>query len=360
MTFRNSQLKLPYVETPLIPSLYLSEVTGAQVYLKLEMVQPSGSFKSRGLGNLVYQTIVNAPPGTDLHFFSPSGGNAGCGTAYAARQYGKKCTVCLPTISNPTMVERIRKTGARVVIHGKTIAEADHHLRTVLMPNCKERAVYCHPYNDPVVWEGNSSLATELVKQYSDLAPYEGDSDSEGSDLSLPDDDRPLSRRPDAVICSCGGGGLYNGLVQGFDKTGWHDVPIVAVETEGCAALNQSLAAGGEQIQIETPSTIATSLSTMNVTKETIANAMRTDRKTYPVQVSDADAAASCIYFARDHKLLIEAACGTALAPLYNGKIKEILPNLNQDSTLVVIICGGTSVTWDILMSYSKTFNVPL
>lgn len=360
MTFQNPHLKLPYVNTPLIHSLYLSDITGAQVYLKLETVQPSGSFKSRGLGNLIYQTILNSPPSTELHFFCPSGGNAGCGAAYAARQYGRKCTVCLPLVSNPIMVERIRKTGARVVVHGKTIAEADLYIRQVLIPNCKETAVYCHPYDDPLVWDGNSTVATEIVNQYSDITRYNDGSDSEYSDLSLSEDELPLGRHPDAVICSCGGGGLYNGLVQGFDKMGWRDVPIVAVETEGCAALNQSLAAGGEQIQIKTPQTIATSLSTQNVTKETIAHAMRTDRKTYSLPITDADAAASCIYFARDHKLLIEAACGAALAPLYNGKIKEILPNLTKDSTLIIIICGGTSVSWEILESYSRTYNVPL
>lgn len=356
--------RLPYVETPLIPSLYLSELTGAQVYLKLELVQPSGSFKSRGLGNLVYQTVSKAPPGTQFHFFSPSGGNAGCATAYAARQYRQKCTVCLPTSAPTLMVERIRKTGAKVVVHGDYIADSDRYIKETLIPACRETAVYCHPYNDPLVWDGNSTIATELVSQFEGSQGTD-DSSSDVSDLSISEDGTICSSdrgatKPDAVICSVGGGGLFNGLMQGFERHGWGDVPIVAVETEGCAALNKSIISGGEQVQIARPQTIATSLSTVNVTRETIDYAMSKTRTTHSVVVSDEDAARACISFARDHKLLIEAACGTALAPVYNGQLKSIMPNLTPDSTVVVIICGGTAVNWEILDGYSKKFSIPL
>lgn len=353
-------LKNPYVDTPLIPSLYLSELAGAQVLLKLEMVQPSGSFKSRGLGHLVQHTVANAPPGTRFHFFSPSGGNAGAATAYAARQYGQKCTVCLPKSVNKTMVDRIRKTGANVVVHGDFIADSDRHIKEVLIPECEETAVYCHPYNDPLVWEGNATIAAELVNQFTGPAGRDDDSDTSSLDESghsCP----PPPARPDAVICSVGGGGLYNGLCQGFEKAGWSDVPIVAVETEGCAALHASIAAGGSQVQLAAPRTIATSLATVNVTHQTLAYATSKSRgPTHSVVVSDADAAGACISFARDHKLLIEAACGTALAPIYNGTLKDILPDLTPTSTLVVVICGGTAVTWDILESYSRQFGIPL
>lgn len=355
-----SSLRLPYVETPMIPSLYLSELTGTQVLLKLELVQPSGSFKSRGLGNLVYHTVLNAPPGSQFHFFSPSGGNAGCATAYAARQYGQKCTVCLPTSANPIMVERIKKTGANVVVYGDFIANSDKYIREVLIPACQETAIYCHPYNDSLVWNGNSTIASEIVSQFNSSSD---DSSSDKSDLCIDDEDMPISivsNKPDAVICSVGGGGLYNGLIQGFAKHGWSNVPIVAVETEGCAALNQSISSGGIQVEITKPLTIATSLSTPNVTRETIDYAMDKTRETYSVVVSDADAAHACINFARDHKLLIEAACGTALAPLYNGDIKKILPGLNASSTIVVVVCGGTAISWNILEEYSKKFGIPL
>ncbi|VVT47023.1 uncharacterized protein SAPINGB_P001505 [Magnusiomyces paraingens] len=458
-----SSTPLPYIETPLVPSLYLSELTGANVYLKLELTQPSGSFKSRGLGNLVYKTITGkntavAPhlahtptgsfpgaPANYYHFFSPSGGNAGCATAYAARQYLQKCTVCLPTTSNPLMVDRIRKTGATVVVYGATIAEADAHIRNVLIPSCKEVAVYCHPYNDTLVWEGNSTVATEIVKQLephlaaaqftpppssltttsniqisskslevpqqsatlptpstspkfnsvssssvSNLLPSPNASSLclASNNIPPPSSSSPSLSSKVIAICSVGGGGLYNGLGIGFSLAGWSDVSLVAVETEGCATLNQSINAGGKQVEIPAPKTIATSLSTISVTRETIDYAMGSrptsfgplpclnesssssllsssnsnaspTGKTHSLVVSDREAAEACIRFAHDHKMMVEAACGTALAPLYNGKIKEAFPNLSKDDTIVVVVCGGTSVSWDILKGYSETFDIP-
>lgn len=324
---------IPYLETPLVPSLYLSDQIGAQVVLKLELIQPSGSFKSRGLGNLVYRTVSSAEPGTKFHFFSPSGGNAGCATAYAARQYGQKCTVCVPSTTSLAMIARIKKTGATVIPYGNYIADADKYLREALMPNSQERAIYCHPYDNELVWEGNSSLATELFEQFN-------------------------GNKPDAVVCSVGGGGLYNGLVQGFTKVGWNDIPIVAVETEGCASLNMSLQTG-TQVYLESPNTIATSLSTATVTKQTIEYA-RHVQPTHSVVISDREAAEACINFANDHKLIIEAACGTALSPLYTGKINQILPDLRADSVVVVVVCGGTAVNWNVLEGYSKKFGIPL
>jgi len=282
---------------------------------------------------LVYQTLLNAPPGSKFHFFSSSGGNAGCATAYAARLYGQKCTVCVPLATPPAMVERIRRAGATVVVHGKYIAESDKYVREVLIPNSTEPSVYCHPYDNELVWEGNATLATEIVNQMKDI-------------------------KPAAVVCSVGGGGMYNGLVQGFAKADWNDVPIVAVETEGCATLNQSLKAGGTQVFFDRPTTIAKSLSTSSVTRETIDYAMK--RPTHSVTVTDAQAAGACIEFANDHKLLIEAACGTALAPLYSGMMNDVLPDLTPESVIVVVVCGGTSVSWEILEEYSKEYSIPL
>lgn len=361
----SSTSHLPYIQTPLIPSLYLSELTNTQVFLKLETAQPSGSFKSRGLGHLVRQTIINhqSNPETtqQLHFFSPSGGNAGCATAYAARQYNQACTVCVPASTSAAMVERIRKTGARVVVHGQFIADADRHVREVLMPACNhagnEKAVYCHPYDDKLVWDGNETIAHEIVAAFGGPGPVTGyDSSSEESDLEEPLYSGP---RPDAVICSVGGGGLFNGLTQGFTNHGWHDVHLVAVETDGSSALSQSLSTN-THVHLAHPRTIATSLATSTITKETLYHFNSKPSRTHSLVVSDHDAAAACIAFARDHKLLIEAACGTALAPLYNGSLRDLVPGLREGAVVVVVVCGGTNVGWEMLRQYSEEFGIEL
>lgn len=451
---------LPYTESPLLHSLYLSELAGAQVFLKLENTQPSGSFKSRGLGNLVYQTICGnnpkaplsaeiknsgsgLPPPNYFHFFSPSGGNAGCATSYAARQYNQQCTVCLPKTANPIMVDRIRKAGANVVVHGDTIAESVEYIKQVLIPACTSVAVYCHPYNDELVWQGNSTIMDEMYKQLTGSKNSEESAVSTAAvdnikaglkksvrpniipiptpsaspTISLPVDLPPSpnsstfslstpsttpssttstppssSSAPAAIICSVGGGGLYNGIVQGLVRHNWTSTNVIAVETEGCAALNLSIESvknGGPSIQIAKPATIATSLATINVTDESIKYALgnglvgkaggnrglhdeRAESRaavqsqqeqlfptTHSLVISDKQAAQSCINFVHDHNMLIEAACGTALAPIYNRTIKQVLPDLKKDDKVVVVLCGGTAISFGILKEYADRFGIP-
>lgn len=435
-----SSYNLPYTESPLLHSLYLSELAGAQVFLKLENTQPSGSFKSRGLGNLVYQTVCGNNPSAPLplslsgsvppnyfHFFSPSGGNAGCATAYAARQYNQLCTVCLPTVANPIMIERIRKTGANVVVFGDSIAESVAHIQNVLIPACTNTAVYCHPYDNELVWQGNSSIMDEIFHQLSStnklinhiepisVLPKPESASSEKSTVSLESLPFPSSSpllvtstgiyppspssstvslsnaasnayqsaaetnetaSPAAIMCSVGGGGLYNGIVQGLVRHGWSSTNVIAVETEGCATLHHSINSvkqGGSRVEIPTPSTIATSLATINVTNESVVYAIGTGShsslhdglsssktlpETHSVVITDEQAAQACINFVKDHNMLIEAACGTALAPIYNGTIKQVLPNLKPDDKIVVVLCGGTSISFKILKEYAEKFKL--
>lgn len=395
-----ASLSLPYIETPLLHSIYLSDIAGAQVYLKLENTQPSGSFKSRGPGYLVYQTVCgnnpdapfpaglspdNAAPSNYFHFFSPSGGNAGCATAYAARQYGQQCTVCLPKIANPIMIDRIRKTGANVVVHGDNVAESIEYIQNVLIPSCTSVPVYCHPYNDKIVWDGNSTLVDELVNQ---LSPNPKNADKsigfEGYGSLLSPESSSLSinaptfsklvNAPAAILCSVGGGGLYNGIVQGIVRNGWSSTTeVIAVETEGCAALYLSLNSiknGGPKIDTPKPNTIATTLAAPDVADQSIKYAIGnstndTDDRaaryptTHSTIITDKDAVQACVNIAEQHKMLVEPACGTALAPIYNGTIKQMLPNLKPTDKVIVVLCGGTAISFDILKKYCEEFDIP-
>ncbi|ODQ63094.1 tryptophan synthase beta subunit-like PLP-dependent enzyme [Nadsonia fulvescens var. elongata DSM 6958] len=337
-------LRKPYIQTPLIPSLYLSKLAGCRVLMKMETCQSSGSFKSRGLGYLVQQTLLHTSPnpGQELHFFSSSGGNAGYATAVACQQYRQKCTVCVPLRTSSRMVDRIRMTGATVISHGQTIGEADKYLHTVLMTQCDTKVeipIYCHPYNNPIVWKGNSTLASEIIDQT----------------------DHEKEKVPSLIICSVGGGGLYNGLVSGFLGAGghrkkeWKEVPILAVETTGCATLYKSLKAQSLITQQADDYTIALSLATPDITPETLeyANGLY---PTHSIIVEDRDAANACIRFAEDHKVLVEPACGTALAAIYQERLKEIVPKLTPDDTVVVVVCGGSAVDCQTLQEYRNNY----
>lgn len=153
----------PYIQTLLMPSLYLSDLLSFNVLLEPKLLQHSGFFKSRGLGHLVHQTVICPPRVTWFHFFSSSGDNAGYATAYAIRLYNQRCTVYIPTTTNPIMVERICKTGETFVVYDKYIIDAEKYIKDVLVLQCFENSVFCHTYNDNLVWEGNSIIENKIV-----------------------------------------------------------------------------------------------------------------------------------------------------------------------------------------------------
>jgi L-serine/L-threonine ammonia-lyase len=317
----------PYVETPLIPSVYLSKLANCDVYLKLENCQPSGSFKSRGLATVVSRRLRSAADPEKVEFFSSSGGNAGLATAHAARFYNRPCTVVVPKTTKPAMLERLAQADAQTIVHGDHWAEADDYLRNELIPALPQDvvAVYCHPFDGQDLWEGHSTMVDELKSQ--------------------------LPRKPDAVVLAVGGGGLYNGVVLGLQRNDWKDVPVIAVETEGAACFARSIEKG-ERVFLDKISTVASSLGATHVTPEALVFAKL--QPTNPVTVTDEQAVNACVHFAQDHKFIVEPACGAALSVAYENNLTAALPNLNADSVVVVIVCGGTSTSLDDLMTYRQ------
>jgi L-serine/L-threonine ammonia-lyase len=142
--------------------------------------------------------------------------------------------------------------------------------------------------------------------------------------------------KPDAVVLSVGGGGLLCGVVDGLQRQGWQDVPVVAVETEGTASFNASLRQG-RLVTLDAITGIATSLGARTVARQAFEWA-----KQHPIRsvvVSDADAVAACTEFANDHRCLVEPACGASLSVAYEGQ-----PILPEAETVVVVVCGGIGV----------------
>lgn len=318
-------VKKAYSETPLVRSGYLSSVLGCNVYLKLENTQPSGSFKSRGLGTLV-QRGVEEHDG-NCHFFSSSGGNAGLAAATAAKQYNQPCTVVVPTTTKGPMKERIRKAGAEVVVHGAHWAEADAYLRETVMKSVDPDVapVYCHPFDNPVIWEGHSTLVDELHRQC-------------GAD------------KPDAIVLAVGGGGLFLGVAKGLERIKeWRDsVAVVAVETDNANCFNLSFHAG-KQVRLEHPNSIATTLGSTYCPPEAVEYSKRI--RTHSITVSDQEAVDGVVSFAEDHKHIVEPACGAALAAVYQNKMPI---DLTPQSNVVVVVCGGTATSLEMLDSYRK------
>ncbi|KAF3162240.1 hypothetical protein EYR41_004853 [Orbilia oligospora] len=331
------QPQLPWCQTPLKQSKAMSLAAGCKVYMKLENLQPSGSYKSRGMGNMYLRSLASLPDPSRARFYCSSGGNAGLAAATAGKMLGVPTTVVVSKRTSDLMKEKIRDTDADLHVFGDGLIEADEYMREELMRG-DDGAVYCPPFDHPYVWEGNSTLVSELAAQ-------------------LPES----HQIPDAIVFSVGGGGLFNGIVAGMKAHGWDSVPIIAVETRGADSLATAMLLD-EHHMLPAITSRATSLGARRVSKQTWEYARHGGRDAgldvRSVVLSDDEALMGCVKLAEDERLLVEDACGVSVATVYNGALRRACPELREDSLVVVIVCGGSNVTMEMLMeAKAKNLN---
>ncbi|TVY75965.1 putative L-serine dehydratase SDL1 [Lachnellula suecica] len=155
---------------------------------------------------------------------------------------------------------------------------------------------------------------------------------------------------PDAIVCSVGGGGLLNGIMMGLERYGWDNlVTVIGMETRGADSLSQSVLAG-QHITLPKITSIATSLGVKRVSEKTWEWAKR--QNVHSVALSDADAALACVKLADDEKLLVEPACGVSVAACYHGTLQDLVPGFNEDSKVVIIVCGGSNANAETIAKY--------
>jgi L-serine/L-threonine ammonia-lyase len=291
-----------HLDTPLLHAPPELAGAGRRVWLKMDALQPSASFKMRGVGRLVQQRVAEGARAV----VCASGGNAGMAAALAARACGVASTIVVPQTTPPPVREAIAARGAAVVVHGSVWDEAHAH---ALQLARELGAVYVHPFDDPLLWDGHATLIDEVVR---------------------------AGARFDAVLTSVGGGGLLAGIVEGLQRNGLRRVPVIAVETEGAASFAAALAAG-EPVTLPAITSIATSLGARRVMQRVVDLAR--EHEIVSVVVSDAQAVAACSRFADTMRVLVEPACGAALAALD-------LPAVQQRFTQPLVeVCGGMGVT---------------
>ncbi|KAA8649060.1 hypothetical protein EYZ11_003704 [Aspergillus tanneri] len=316
--------KTPWIQTPLVESASLSRAAGCRVFLKLENVQPSGSFKSRAMGNQILSHLIkpeniNRP----VHFFASSGGNAGLAAVCAARSLGYPCTVVVPVSTKPLMVQKLRSAGAADVIqYGETFSEAGEYMRDVIMKNgdANESAdvvkVALHPFDNEPIWEGNSTIVDELVTQLPPAVGEEEEAAHRGRPLPV-----------DAVLCSVGGGGLLNGLVMGIERhrrtqkknqlvtvTQSKPIHLLAIETKGTDSLATAVAQNS-LVSLPKITSQATSLGAIRVSEKTFQYAVSPPAgiAVHSAVLSDADAARGVLRLVDDERVLVELACGVCV-----------------------------------------------
>ncbi|TKA63772.1 hypothetical protein B0A55_10461 [Friedmanniomyces simplex] len=326
-----------------------------KILLKLEHLQPSGSFKSRGIGNyclaaLRKHTSVHPRKETEkeeqfqkspLHFYSSSGGNAGLACVHAARSLGCPATVVLPLSTKPMMVAKIRAAGAAgVVQYGATWREADTYLREVVLKEAEGEGVYVPPFDHGDIWDGNATVIEEVEAQMA------GEGKGEGA--------------PEVVVCSVGGGGLFNGVMQGIEgRSGWQGTTVLAMETKGADSLAQSLEQG-RLVTLPGITSLATSLGATRVSERTfeLARKGRDSGRVRSCVLTDAEAAMGCWRFADDERTLVELACGVNVALCYGGRLEKALGRpVGREEKVVIVVCGGQNVTTSMVEGWRREYG---
>ena len=254
------------MKTPFIRSQPLSHKCGREVYLKLDSMQASGSFKDRGMLRLCQEYKAQGK----TRVVSSSGGNAGIAVATSGVRLGLDVHVVVPTSTKPVMIEKIRALGATCEVFGENWNAADTKARVLAEDSSTG---YCHPFDHPTAWTGHSSIIDEIKEQ---------------------------GPKPEAIVLVVGGGGLLNGVLEGLKRNNWGDVAVVAVEAEGAESLHITLEAG-EMRRLDAITSICTSMGALQVADECLVRS-KEHGNVRSVVVSDADAIKGLVGFANDHR----------------------------------------------------------
>jgi threonine dehydratase len=285
--------------TPLERSRSFSEMSGADLHLKLENFQRTGAFKIRGAMNRI-QTLSETE--REAGVVTASAGNHAQGVALAASRAGVDATVVMPKFAPVSKVKATRGYGASVRLEGVDYDEAQAYAHQL---ERDEGRTYVHAFDDPVVMAGQGTLGLEIVDDCPDL---------------------------DTVVVPIGGGGLISGVAVAI-KQQLPDVRVVGVQAEGAASAAKSLEAG-EVTEIDSVDTIADGIATRSVGDETLE--VMAEYVDEVVTVDDREIALALTLLLERAKTLVEGAGAVALAAVLSDAFEY-----DDDETIVAALCGG-------------------
>jgi threonine dehydratase len=293
-----SLLRSVVKQTPLERSKSFSAMSGADVYLKLENLQTTGSFKVRGayykIANLTTEEIAKG-------VLAASAGNHAQGVAYAATKLGVKSTVFMPVFAPPLKVIATRAYGAEVVLVGDTFDDA---FEAAAEFGEKSGATFVHPFNDPYIIAGQGTVGLEIFEQLRDV---------------------------DDVLVPIGGGGLIAGIAIALKQLNPR-IRIIGVEADGAQSMKVSVEKG-EPVILNSVHTIADGIAvkspgnlTFQVTKDLVDELL---------VVNDAEMARTAYLLLQRAKILTEPAGVAAMAAVLYGKTDL------KGRKVVPVISGG-------------------
>ena len=285
-------------ESPSPHSHMLSELTGQQVYLKLENLQMTGSFKERGALNRI---ATLTPEQASRGVIAASAGNHAQGVAYHATRRGIRAVIVMPLTTPLVKVTATKGFGAEVLLHGANYDEAYAEARR----QCELQALtFIHPFDDPDVMAGQGTIGLELLEQVPDLG---------------------------AVVVPIGGGGLIGGIACAI-KESRPGVKVVGVQTSRLASMAEAVKAG-HPVTIEPSTTIADGIAVRRSGELTLP--MVEAYVDEIVTVEEDEIASAILMLLEREKTLAEGAGATALAALLQHRT-----SLKGENT-AVLVCGG-------------------
>ena len=285
-------------ETPLEYSLPLSRAAGAEVFLKMENLQYTGSFKVRGAMN---KMLTLDEREREKGVVAASTGNHRAAVAFAEAKLKIRSTIFVPSNASRTKVERMKGLGAEVSFHGKDCVEAELHAREQA-----ERAgvTYISPYNDLDVIAGQGTIGVEIANVLQDIC---------------------------RIYVSLGGGGLICGIAA-FLKSINPAIRVVGCSPRNSCVMIESLRAG-RILDLESRDTLADG-SAGGIEPEAVTFELCRTLVDECVTVSEEEIAAAMRLCIESHNVLIEGAAGAALAALLQSRPEEGGRNL-------VVLCGA-------------------
>ena len=291
-----ARLQGQLLRTPCVASRTLSDITGAQVFLKFENLQFTASFKERGACNKLAQLTAEE---RQRGVVAMSAGNHAQGVAYHAQRLGLRAVIVMPRFTPGVKVERTRGFGAAIVLHGDTLDEARAHALALAE---QQQLIFVHPYDDPDIVAGQGTVALEMLQEVPEL---------------------------DTLVVAVGGGGLIAGMATAA-KAIKPDIEIIGVQTMRFPAVFNAIK--GTHLPLGS-STIAEGIAVGSPGQIPLAIIARLVDDL--VLVDEGDIEQAIVMLLEVEKTLVEGAGAAGLAALLK------YPQRFKGKKVGLVLCGG-------------------
>ena len=284
-------------QTPIEKSTSLGEIVDAEVYLKMEHLQWTGSVTPRGAYNKIKQDVENGAEA----FIAASAGNHAQGVALAATKCGAESTVFMPENAPQTKIDATRGYGATVELVGRDFQETMSHAQTVA---AESDATFVHAYDDTDIIAGQGTLGTEMYHDNPDV---------------------------DTVVVPIGGGGLIGGVSTAIKHLS-PETRVVGVQASGAETVHKSLEKGFP-VPIDEVNTIADGIATGGISERTFELIKHNVDEV--LTVSDTEIAEAILLLMERAKQVVEGSGAASVAAILSGNLDV------SGETVMPLLCGG-------------------